>query len=42
MLVVYRTESSVRGGCIYNRVDVMAVPSKRLYIQPTYKDLIVR
>ena len=25
MLVVYRTVNSVRGGCIYKRVDVIAV-----------------
>ena len=25
MLAVYRTVSSLRGGCIYKRVDVMAV-----------------
>ena len=32
MLVVYRTIGSLRGGCMYKRVDVMAVRVWRLLL----------
>ena len=42
MLAVYCIIISFRCGCIYKRVDVTAVTSTRLYIQPPHKDLIVQ
>ena len=39
LLVVYRTVRSLRGGCIYKRVDVMAVRVWWLLILARHKRL---